>query len=96
MPAELLDEALRAWREAERVLQGLPPGTPDHETARLLLGQMRELHGLIAEARSGSAERLASSATAIETARQLLREIEDRRQAPLAFDDEGTLWEPAR
>jgi hypothetical protein len=73
--ATLVAEALRVWREAERVLETLPMGSPDHETARILIVQMHELYTSLTEAKAQSAERLASTSDVIQTARATLRAI---------------------
>jgi hypothetical protein len=73
--AGLVAETLSAWRKAERLLDGLPPGSPDHETARLLVMELHELFVELTEHKGESTERLASSMTTIRQARQLLSSL---------------------
>jgi len=71
--AGLVAETLSAWRDAERLLDRLPPGTHDHETARLLVIQLHALFVELTDHRGDSDERLASSRSTIRPARELLQ-----------------------
>jgi hypothetical protein len=73
--AGLVAETLSTWREAERLLDGLPPGSPDHETARLLVLELHALFLELTEQQGESTERLASSMATIRDARQLLSNL---------------------
>jgi hypothetical protein len=73
MPAQLITEALDAWREAERALQRLPQGSPDHETVRLIVVQMKAVYADLAQAKVLSKARLERSREAIAMARASLR-----------------------
>jgi hypothetical protein len=70
--AGLVAETLSAWREAERVLDRLPPGTRDHARAQLLVDELHDLFLELTDERDESAERLASSRSTILQARNLL------------------------
>ena len=72
---ELVAETLSAWREAERILERLTPGTPDHETARLLALELHALFVELTQQRDASAARLMSSRMTIRHAHQLLSGI---------------------
>lgn len=39
-----LEEALATWRDAERLLDELPPLDPDHETVRLAVVSLRQTY----------------------------------------------------
>jgi len=45
----LVAETLRLWREAERALDAMPPESPDHETAQLLVLDMQALYAELTE-----------------------------------------------
>jgi hypothetical protein len=77
--AGLVAETLRAWRDAERLLDRLPPGTPDHETARLLVLELHALFVELTEHQGESTERLTSSRSTIVHARELLESFNAAR-----------------
>jgi hypothetical protein len=79
MPAGLIEEALQAWREGERLLDELPPLTPDHETVRLSLIHLREAYRQLTGRSAATAAAIASCATTIESARTTIREIRAKR-----------------
>ena len=70
--AGLVAETLSAWREAERMVERLSPGTRDHETARLLAMELHALYIDLTEQRGESDERMELGKTTILHARELL------------------------
>lgn len=69
----LVATTLRLTRDAEHALTSFPPGTPDHETARLLVIELRGLYGELIDATSGSEMKVRASIRTIERAQMLLR-----------------------
>jgi hypothetical protein len=69
-------EALETWREAERVLDALPPASPDHETVALLVYEMRSMYQRLTDSGIASAEVLTASLETLEAARSLLRRLD--------------------
>ena len=45
----LIADTLKAWREAERVLQGLPPTDPAHDQVRRLVIDLRAMYAQLSE-----------------------------------------------
>ena len=45
----LVADTLAAWRQAERVLEQSEVGSPDHETARIAVAELRDLYQLLTE-----------------------------------------------
>jgi len=72
---ELVADTLRAWREAERVVERLPPGSPDHETALLLALELHALFIELTRKREASAADLTSSRMTVHHAQELLSGI---------------------
>jgi len=73
--AALVADTLSAWREAERALGRLPPGSHGYETARQLTLELHDLFVELTEARDDSAAQLTSSRVAIHHAHELLSGI---------------------
>jgi hypothetical protein len=71
----LLVETLKVWREAERVLQELPPVEPAHETVRQLVIQLREAYASLSEQHDLPADAIEAIRAQIESARQVLRDL---------------------
>ena len=69
---ELVAETLSAWREAERALDRLTPGSPDHETARLLVEELHELFVELTEQHQATEDRITTSRMTILHAHELL------------------------
>jgi hypothetical protein len=44
MRARTTEDALAAWRSAERLLEGLPPGTRAHERIRAVIVDLRDTY----------------------------------------------------
>jgi hypothetical protein len=45
----LVADTLAAWRQAERVMEQTEVGSPDHETARMAVAELRDLYQLLTE-----------------------------------------------
>ncbi len=73
----LIVDTLKAWREAERVLELLPPADPKHETVRKLVIELRSLYADVSAAQALSTDGIASKRTHVEDARERLRLLLD-------------------
>jgi hypothetical protein len=78
----LIVDTLKTWREAERLLQDLPPVDPDHETVRLLVIQLRTMYASLSESRDPTSDVIERGRAQIDDARALLRRV--RRTEPAA------------
>lgn len=74
----LVAETLRAWRDAERFLESVPPDTPDHETALLLVAQLRQLYGELTTAGDASETRLRASTALVARATATLARLDGK------------------
>jgi hypothetical protein len=74
----LIDQALEAWRDGERLLEELPPLTPDHETVRLELISLREAYRQMTGRSVASNETLASCADTVTSARETIRKVREK------------------
>jgi hypothetical protein len=83
MATSTIEDALGALRDAEQLLDALPPVSPDHETVRLLVVTLRSTYEAIAARRSESDAALVSARETIANARQTLEEIRGRAPARL-------------
>ena len=72
----IVEDALEAWREAERLLDQLTPIDPDHETVALAVASLRETYQNLTD---GMSERtpamIAHSRESIERTRSLLARV---------------------
>lgn len=72
----IVDDALEAWREAERLLDRLPPLDPDHETVALAVASLRQTYH---DLTNGASERtpliIAASRESIERTKGLLKQV---------------------
>ena len=72
----IVEDALEAWREAERLLDRLPPLDPDHETVALAVASLRQTYQNLTD---GMSERtpvvIAQSRESIERTRSLLARV---------------------
>lgn len=73
----LIVDTLKAWREAERALDLVPPADPKHESVRKLVIELRSLYADLSEGPDLSAEVIASRRARIEDARVQLRLLVD-------------------
>ncbi len=78
----LIAETLEMWREAERILDDLPPVAPDYETVARLASELREMHSRLVSADDVSEGRLSAERQVAARARSALEHI--RRQSGLA------------
>jgi hypothetical protein len=46
----LVAETLSTWRDAERLLETLPPSSPDHEAVQRMTMQLRDAYTTLSEA----------------------------------------------
>jgi hypothetical protein len=76
--SKLVEEVLGAWREAERLLEELPPIDPDHETVRLSVLELRDVYQRLTDARAGSATALQASREVLDSAGEVLRRARAR------------------
>ena len=79
--ASAVGEALATWREAERLLDELPPLSPDHETVFRAVATARDTYHRLASATHATATTLATTRQAIEEARAVLEQVRRRRGA---------------
>ena len=90
MSATLTEQALEAWREGERLLEELPPLTPDHEAVRLELISLREAYRHLTGRSSASNETLASCADTVAAAQETIRRVREQHvRAPEAESQKG-------
>lgn len=72
----IVEETLEAWREAERLLERLPPLDPDHESVALAVASLRETYqSLTAGASERTPALLRRSRTSIDQTRALLSRV---------------------
>jgi hypothetical protein len=76
MAEPLLAETERLLREAERLAVDKAGGSPDHETARLVIRELRQLNAELTDAKSDARNRVRASLRTIERARELLARLE--------------------
>lgn len=69
----LIADTLKAWREAERALEVVPPGDPKHETVRKLVIELRSVYADLSAGQALSADGIASKRAHVEAAREQLR-----------------------
>lgn len=76
----IVEDALEAWREAERLLDRLTPLDPDHETVALAVASLRRTYQSLTD---GMSERtpamIAHSRESIEQTRSLLALVHAKR-----------------
>ena len=84
---QLVGEVLGVWREAERLLDELPPLDPDHETVRLAVHSLQSTYQAVT---TGDATRtpsvVAGSRDTIRDARALLTSVRQKRLARLDLE----------
>ena len=72
----IVEDALEAWREAERLLDRIPPVDPDHETVALAVVSLRHTYRNLTD---GVSERtpsmVANTRESIERTRELLARV---------------------
>jgi hypothetical protein len=80
--ARLVEDLLVTWRQAERVLDDLPPVDPDHETVALAIDGLRRTYQELTLIRESSAETLRASRETLARARDLLAAVAARLTPP--------------
>ena len=83
----LVEEALRVWRDGERLLEELPPLTADHETVGLNVVALRETYQALTSRSKATSDRLVECAAQIESARAIIRRVSTKR--PSAGESPG-------
>jgi hypothetical protein len=78
VPGRLMEEALRAWREGERVLEELPPLTPEHESIRLAIIQLRDAYQMVSTPKLVTDEIMATTRALIDQSWQVIRHVQAR------------------
>jgi len=78
--SKAVEEVLSAWRDAERVLESLPPIGRDHEDVALAVGRMRALYRSLTDGSDATYAAIEASRTSVEATRALLAQI--RGHAP--------------
>jgi hypothetical protein len=73
--AKAVEEVLAAWREAERVLDTLPPLSPDHETVRRTVVSLRRTYQTITSDAEQTAETIDRTHQTIGAAREVLTRV---------------------
>ncbi|MFL5686033.1 MAG: hypothetical protein ACJ77D_08270 [Chloroflexota bacterium] len=72
----IVEETLETWRDAERLLEQLPPVHPDHESVALAVSSLRETYqNLTAGASERTPAVVTHSRASIERTRELLERI---------------------
>jgi hypothetical protein len=78
----IVEDALKAWREAERLLDRLPPVDPDHESVALAAASLRLTYQKLTD---GASERtpaiVAHTRDSIERTRALLVRVRSKLDA---------------
>ncbi len=70
--------ALATWREAERLLDELPPLSPDRESVALALSLSRDTYRSLTATSHATAEQLALAQRRLAAARRTLRRTQSR------------------
>jgi hypothetical protein len=83
----IVEETLEAWREAERLLERLPPVHPDHESVALAVSSLRETYQNLT---AGVSERTPAMLTHSRASIDRTRELLDRIHAKLDGRDVDT------
>ena len=75
MQAKTMEEVLALWREGERILDTVEPGSTDHDTVVLAVQRMRELYADLGQAADISPQVVARAREAIDDARALIDNV---------------------
>ena len=73
--AKAVEEVLAAWREAERVLDTLPPLSPDHESVRRAVVDLQQTYQAITGNAAASAEIIARTHQTLDDAHRVLARV---------------------
>jgi hypothetical protein len=75
MHGGLVEEALRVWRDGERLLEELPPLMADRETVRLNVVALRETYQTLTSRSTATSDQIVECADRIESARAMIRRV---------------------
>jgi len=78
LPAAVIQQALEAWREGERLLGELKPRTADHKSVGMQLVTLREAYGELSSTPGPSKETIAACAMKIDAARETIQSVRAR------------------
>jgi hypothetical protein len=70
-----IEEVLSAWRDAERLLESLPPLHPDRETVSVMVARLQETYRTLAVLGADTAMTITASVRTVAEARSLLRQV---------------------
>ena len=76
-----VEELLSVWRDAERLLDTLPPMSPDYEAVRAAVVEVRSAYQTITSGRPITDDALASVTARVRDAERLLGELRMRHRA---------------
>lgn len=68
----LIVDTLRLWREAERILNNVPPMNPNHEVIRGWVVELRSMYARVSESADLSADAIAGLRAQLEAATNAL------------------------
>ena len=77
MPGTVIVDALAIWRDAERLLDAVPPESADRESVELALDAAREVYHSLSASTDVSQVQLASARMTIATARRALDRVRE-------------------
>jgi hypothetical protein len=75
-----VEELLSVWRDADRLLETLPPMSPEYETLRDAVERVRAAYQIVTEDRPATDASLDAAAAALRETRQLLIEVRLERR----------------
>ena len=90
MPQRLIAEALEVWREGERVLDALPPGSGDRAAVELAVADMRTAVATLGEHPTVSELKMADARHRVDVARYTVAVAAGR--LPVGTDPEAPSW----
>jgi hypothetical protein len=76
----MVEEILATWRDAERLLDALPPVGPDHETVRLTVVELQATYRDLTGDGARTEDVIASSRATISEAHRVLEAIKGKPQ----------------
>ena len=79
MPEQLMAKILVEWRDAERLLEELPPLSPDHETVRLMIAHLRVTYASLSATKDITQVALDNNRRVVAEAHELLEEVHSRQ-----------------
>ena len=74
----LIEEVLAEWRTGERLLEQVPPLSPDHEAVQLAVDRLRAVYAELTSTSEASAALIASSRSRVTAARRSLERARER------------------